>query len=41
MGLLEYLEELFGCPVDRVMTGTLKPRLRESILREAVHALGA
>jgi hypothetical protein len=40
MGLLEYLEELFGHPVDLVLANTIKPRLRESILREAVHAQG-
>ena len=40
MGLLEYLEKLFGHPVDLVLTNTIKPRLRESILRETVHAPG-
>ena len=40
MGLLEYLETLFGRPVDLVLANTLKPRLRESILRETVHAQG-
>jgi uncharacterized protein len=40
MGLLEYLENLFGRPVDLVLANTLKPRLREPILRETVHAPG-
>jgi len=40
MGLLEYLEQLFGKPVDLVLANTLKPRLRESILRETLHAQG-
>ena len=40
MGLLEFLEKLFGHPVDLVLANTLKPRLRESILRETVHAPG-
>jgi hypothetical protein len=40
MDLLEFLEELFGHPVDLVLANTLKPRLRESVLRETVHAPG-
>jgi hypothetical protein len=40
MELLEYLEKLFGRPVDLVLANALKPRLRESILRETVHAQG-
>jgi hypothetical protein len=40
MDLLEFLEKLFGHPVDLVLANTLKPRLRESILRETVHAPG-
>jgi hypothetical protein len=40
MGLKEFLEDLFGCPVDLVIKETIKPRLRENILREAVHAPG-
>jgi hypothetical protein len=39
MSLLEFLEKLFGHPVDLVLVNTLKPRLRESILRETVYAL--
>jgi len=40
MGLLEYLESLFGRPVDLVLENAIKPRLREPILRETVHAPG-
>jgi len=40
MGLKELLEELFGSPVDLVMRTALKPRLREPILADAVHAPG-
>lgn len=40
MGLLEYLETLFGRPVDLVLANMLKPRLREPILRETLHAEG-
>ncbi len=40
MDLKEFLEKLFGCPVDLVLADALKPRLRENILRETVHAPG-
>ncbi len=40
MDLKELLEELFACPVDLVLAHTLKPRLREPIMRETVHAPG-
>lgn len=40
MELLEFLENLFGHPVDLVLANTLKPRLRKSILHETVHAPG-
>ena len=40
MGLKEFLEGLFDCPVDLVLAQTLKPRLREPVLREAIHAQG-
>lgn len=40
MGLKEFLEDLFGCRVDLVLEGTVKPRLRESIMKEVVHAPG-
>lgn len=38
--LKDYLEDLFGCRVDLVISDTIKPRLREIILEEAVHAQG-
>jgi predicted nucleotidyltransferase len=31
-----YLEDLLGCPVDLTMTGTLRPRIREKVEREAI-----
>jgi predicted nucleotidyltransferase len=40
MDLKAYLEKLFGCPVDLVLSQTLKPRLREPILSETIHAPG-
>ena len=40
MGLKEFLEGLFDCPVDLVLAHTLKPRLREPVLRETIHAQG-
>jgi predicted nucleotidyltransferase len=40
MDLKEYLESLFDCPVDLVLANALKPRLREPILNETVHAPG-
>src|SRR5271157_4345406 len=40
MGLMEFLEELFERPVDLVLANTLKPRLRDPILRDIVHAPG-
>ncbi len=38
MDLKEFLESLFGRRVDLVMKSAVKPRLRDSILREAVRA---
>lgn len=38
MGLKQYLEELFKCPVDLVLPNTLKPRLRSQILGDVVDA---
>ena len=35
MGLAEFLEGLFGRKVDLVIRGSIKPLLRERILREA------
>jgi predicted nucleotidyltransferase len=40
MDLKLYLEELFGCPVDLVLADSIKPRLRSTILDEAVYAAG-
>jgi hypothetical protein len=40
MDLKAYLETLFGCSVDLVLADALKPRLREPILNETIHAPG-
>lgn len=40
MDLKVFLERLFGCRVDLVLGDTIKPRLRETILNEALHAPG-
>jgi predicted nucleotidyltransferase len=40
MDLKLFLEELFGCPVDLVISDAIKPRLRTTILGEAIHAPG-
>jgi predicted nucleotidyltransferase len=40
MDLKFFLEELFGASVDLVLTDTIKPRLRERILEEAVDVPG-
>jgi predicted nucleotidyltransferase len=40
MELKAFLEKLFSCKVDLVLANTIKPRLRATILREAVHAPG-
>lgn len=40
MDLKFYLEDLFGRPVDLVLADTIKTRLREAILNEAVYAAG-
>src|SRR5439155_4105079 len=40
MDLKAFLEELFGCRVDLVLRDTIKPRLRETILNEALYAPG-
>lgn len=39
-GLLFFLEELFGRKVDLVIRGTLKPAIREQVLREALDVPG-
>lgn len=40
MDVKEFLEDLFGRPVDLVLADGIKPRLRPTILREAVYAPG-
>lgn len=40
MDLKDFLEGLFGCPVDLVLSNTIKPRLRKPILSEAVYVQG-
>jgi predicted nucleotidyltransferase len=40
MDLKLFLEELFDRPVDLVFADGIKPRLRTTILREAIHAPG-
>jgi len=40
MDLKLFLEELFGCQVDLVISDAIKPRLRSVILGEAIHAAG-
>jgi hypothetical protein len=40
MDLKIFLEDLFQCKVDLVIVDTLKPRLRSTILQEAVYATG-
>jgi len=40
MDLKAFLERLFGCRVDLVLQDAIKPRLRATILAEALHAPG-
>lgn len=40
MELKDYLESLFNRRVDLVIEDTIKPRLRDTILNEVVHAPG-
>ena len=40
MDLKAFLEDLFGCRVDLVLSDTVKPRLRPIIQRETVYAPG-
>lgn len=40
MNVKFFLEDLFQCPVDLVMADTIKPRLREGILKETVYVPG-
>jgi predicted nucleotidyltransferase len=39
-GLKTYLENLLGCRIDLVVAEAIKPRLRDTILGEALHAPG-
>ena len=38
MDLKAFLEDLFDRPVDLVVSDVIKPRLRDSILRETIYA---
>jgi len=40
MDLKLFLEDLFDRPIDLVLADGIKPRLRATILREAIHAPG-
>jgi predicted nucleotidyltransferase len=40
MDLKAFLEDLFNRPVDLVVSEVIKPRLRETILRETIYAPG-
>src|SRR3989338_8102748 len=40
MDLKFFLEDLFQCPVDLVLSDTIKPQLRNDILKEAVYVPG-
>ena len=40
MDLKYFLEELFGMPVDLVLSDSIKPRLRPYILQETLYAQG-
>jgi predicted nucleotidyltransferase len=40
MDLKAFLEQLFNCPIDLVVSDAIKPRLRSAILAEAVYAPG-
>jgi predicted nucleotidyltransferase len=40
MDLKAFLEKLFECRIDLVVSDAIKPRLRPVILAEAVHAQG-
>ena len=40
MDLKAYLEDLLGCRIDLVVAEAIKPRLRDTILAEALHAPG-
>jgi hypothetical protein len=40
MDVKEFLEDLFHCPVDLVVEDGIKPRLKETILKETIYAQG-
>lgn len=40
MDLKFFLEDLFGCNVDLVMSDAIKPRFKPSIMKEVVYAKG-
>ena len=40
MDLKEFLENLFGCRVDLVLSSAIKPRLRPFILKDAIDVEG-
>jgi predicted nucleotidyltransferase len=40
MDLKAFLEKLFDCKIDLVLADAIKPRLRQSILEQAVHYPG-
>ncbi|MDY7010238.1 MAG: nucleotidyltransferase family protein [Planctomycetota bacterium] len=40
MDLNFFLEELFGRHVDLVLADAIKPRLRDNIMKELIHATG-
>ncbi|MBZ8183099.1 nucleotidyltransferase family protein [Oscillatoria salina] len=39
LGLQSYLEELLGCSVDVGTLSSLRPHLRETVLKEAIRAV--
>lgn len=41
MDLKFFLEETFGCPIDLVLTNTIKPAIKPHIDREVIYATGA
>ncbi len=40
MGLVFYLEELFGCDVDLIISRSIRPELRNIILSEVIYVPG-
>lgn len=40
MGLKLFLEDLFGCRVDLVLSDSIKPMLREAILKDVIYVPG-